>query len=58
MECKLTPAQVIKVAAAADVDPRTVRRYIAGEGGYSRTADRIAKALQELGIENPRPKEA
>lgn len=38
-----------RVALAADVDPRTVRRYLAGEAVLLITARSIATALKKAG---------
>jgi hypothetical protein len=47
---RLTGPEVIKVAARASVDPKTVRRYLRGEACHSTTAHRIAQGLVKCGL--------
>jgi hypothetical protein len=46
----LTRSQVLRVAAEAQVDPRTVRRYADGQNVRGLPAERIAAALVQLGL--------
>lgn len=46
-----TAHDVRRVAVAASVDPRTVRRYLTGQTTASTTAQRIRAALANLGFE-------
>ena len=43
-----------RIAANADVDPRTVARYLAGEPLWPATEERIKAVLDALGIVAPR----
>jgi hypothetical protein len=48
MGTQLTQHQIRQLAVAACVDPRTVRKYMAGGPGVSTTTARIEGALIEL----------
>ena len=41
---------VIRLAAAADADPKTVKRFAEGHAVRGRVAERIEKALSSAGI--------
>ena len=43
--------QVVRVAARASVDPKTVRRYLKGERCHATTARRIATGLAKCGLD-------
>jgi hypothetical protein len=49
---KATPLQVTKIAAAAEVDSRTVRRRLRGAKGASTTDARIDRAIEALGLQH------
>lgn len=44
---------VIRIAAAASVDPRTVAKFCAGDDVRAMGAERIEKALREAGLLEP-----
>ena len=43
------------LAVAADADPRTIRRFLAGQPVRGLSSERIARALRKLGIQQPLP---
>lgn len=49
----LTPHEIRRLAVAACVDPRTLRKYAEGRT-YSTTTARIERALAELGLNHLR----
>jgi hypothetical protein len=55
----IPPLHVLRrVAAAADADPRTVARFLAGEHIRSgAVAERIARAVSDAGLTVPPPKD-
>jgi hypothetical protein len=54
---RLTPHEIRAVAVRASVDPRTAARFLAGLPTHSTTADRIATALRELGVEGAKDRQ-
>lgn len=50
MSAKLTPHELRAVSVAAAIDPRTVRRYLAGHLVRPSSKTRIVRALRELGF--------
>ena len=51
----LSPSQRHAIAAAAEVDPRSVRRVERGEPIRESTAVRIVRAAKKLGLRLPKP---
>jgi hypothetical protein len=49
---KLPSHRIRAVAVAAEADPRTVRRLIAGERVLPMQRERIERALHQLGLAN------
>jgi hypothetical protein len=50
----LTPTDERRIAVEAGCDPRTVRRYLAGEPTVSTVSDRIRRTLDALGLHDVR----
>jgi DNA-binding LacI/PurR family transcriptional regulator len=50
---KLSSLDLARVALAACVDPRTVRRRLAGERQSCHTIERVDRALRECGFTPP-----
>jgi len=50
----LTPTDERRIAVEAGCDPRTVRRYLAGESTVSTVSDRIRRSLDALGCHEVR----
>jgi hypothetical protein len=48
---QLTTTQEIRISADAEVDRRTIRRFLAGLPIRPRGADRIRAVMKQLGIE-------
>ena len=48
-------ADVLRIAAEAACDPRTVRRYLDGDHVYKSTAEHVRRAMQKLGMKGARP---
>jgi hypothetical protein len=53
MKHRLHAHEVRMVAVAADVDPRTVRRFLEGRPVSAMPLKRICAAMVSLGFENP-----
>lgn len=47
---KPTPLQVIRIAAHAPADPRTVRKVLAGDAVQEMVRERVLRAVEELGL--------
>jgi DNA-binding LacI/PurR family transcriptional regulator len=50
---RLTRRTIIRLAAAGDVDPRSVERVARGEPVRDRVRARIEEAARELGVDLP-----
>lgn len=50
---KLTRADVLRIAAAAEVDPRSVERFVLGQPMRGLTRDRIERAIAEYQAQQP-----
>jgi hypothetical protein len=53
MPSRVTPQQVIRLAAEAGLVPETVRKFLRGERVTSTTEDRMRRALDALKIAAP-----